>query len=351
MTYGPGVIFFNHHGINGWIIYMTKVFFSTADQINQQKLRGLQITDDAETRRIIEFENYYKLFNGYKDMFLDKSNEGIAERYLSGTRFEEIYALYLFDRELRNIFIRYILEIENHVKSILAHDFSGKYGHDNYLKVANFNTTLKPREQKTVAQKVGEVSDLISNLQHEIARQLAKNNPMISHYMLKYGYVPLWVLVNTLTLGTISTFYSHLTQKDQNDIGRAFQLKPDEMINILQVLSIYRNACAHDERLYNLKSLRRNLAPNSISTMPLHQELKIPVNKGNNPICGKNDLFAIVIIFKTMLSKESFEAFFQALDMQIQTLSSRLTTITAADIEKEMGFIPNWRDIRYLGLL
>lgn len=28
-----------------------------------------------------------------------------------------------------------ILEIENNVKSVLAHEFSRKYGYDNYLKV------------------------------------------------------------------------------------------------------------------------------------------------------------------------------------------------------------------------
>lgn len=69
----------------------------------------------------------------------------------------------------------------------MAHDFSGKYGHDNYLKVSNFDTGVKRWEHKTSAQKIGDVSDLISKLQHEVARQLDKNNPMISHYMLEYA--------------------------------------------------------------------------------------------------------------------------------------------------------------------
>ena len=63
-----------------------------------------------------------------------------------------------------------------------------------------------------------------------------------------------WVLVNTLTIGTISVFYSHLEQQDQNNIGRFFSLKPDELKTILQVLTLYRNVCAHDERLYNVWS-------------------------------------------------------------------------------------------------
>ena len=213
------------------------------------------------------------------------------------------------------------------------------------MKIVNFETTVAPGERKTAAQKIGDVSDLIANLQREIARQLSKNNPMISHYMLEYGYIPLWVLVNTLTLGTISTFYSNLKQQDQNDIGRFFSLRPAEFNSILKVLSIFRNACAHDERLYNLKSLNRNMRPNNIPTLPLHQTLNIPTNGGNNQLQGKNDLFAIVIIFKTMLSDTSFEKFYKSLEAEINLLSSQLNTISIPTVENEMGFISNWRDL------
>ncbi len=321
-----------------------RVFKETQDQIIIQQGRGLQILNDATTQRIIEAENYYKLFNGYKEPFLDSTKPD--ETYLPGTKFEEVYALYLFDRELRNIFIRYILEIENNVKSVLAHEFSRKYGYDNYLKVANFDTSIKPGERKTKAQKVGEISDLISNLQHEVARQLSKNNSMVSHYMLNYGYIPLWVLVNTLTIGTISVFYSHLEQQDQNNIGRFFSLKPDELKTILQVLTLYRNACAHDERLYNLKSMNRNMRPNNIKALPIHATLGIPKNTGNNYMAGVNDLFAIVLIFKTMLSKDAFAAFYDSLDALMQKLSTKLTTISISRIEADMGFVPNWRDVK-----
>ena len=109
------------------------------------------------------------LFNGYKGLFLNPDYSGSDEKYLSGTEFKEIYALYLFDRELRNIFIRYILEIENNVKSVLAHDFSQKYGYNNYLKITNFEFSVQPGERKTHAQKIGDISDLIASLQKEIA--------------------------------------------------------------------------------------------------------------------------------------------------------------------------------------
>ena len=169
---------------------------------------------------------------------------------------------------------------------------------------------------------------------------------MVSHYMLNYGYIPLWVLVNTLTIGTISVFYSHLEQQDQNNIGRFFSLKPDELKTILQVLTLYRNACAHDERLYNLKSMNRNMRPNNIKALPIHATLGIPKNTGNNYMAGVNDLFAIVLIFKTMLSKDAFAAFYDSLDALMQKLSTKLTTISISRIEADMGFVPNWRDVK-----
>lgn len=338
---GPGFYFFME-------VVMDKVFLTTELQLQKLREKGMLITDEEKTKEIIEKENYYKLINGYKTLFINTKNGDVGEAYRDGTRFEEIYALYLFDRELRSIFMRYILEVENNVKSILAHDFSEKYGHENYLKIVNFDVSVKKWEKKTSAQKMGEITDLIADLQHEISRQLSKNNPMISHYMLDVGYVPLWVLVNVLTLGTISIFYSYLSQRDQNDIGRKLGLKPDEMNSILKVLTIYRNACAHDERLFSLKSVKRNLHVNSICTMDIHKRLNIPVDAGNNPIFGKNDLFAVVIIFKLVLSESAFAKFFVALEKEVDDLSSELNSITIDEVQRKMGFPSTWRNIKNL---
>lgn len=63
-----------------------RVFTSTVDQISIQSGRGLTIQNDTATQRIIESENYYKLFNGYKEPFLDKSKQD--ETYLAGTKFD-----------------------------------------------------------------------------------------------------------------------------------------------------------------------------------------------------------------------------------------------------------------------
>ena len=326
---------------------MERPFTTIEDQIKKLDARGLDVSD-PQTKDILAMENYYNVVNGYKKLLIDDTYTGAGERYKGGANFNELYNLFLFDRGLKNVFIKYILEIESNVKAIISHDFSKKYGHDNYLKVSNFDISVKPWERMTAAQKIGNVSKLIANIQQDISRQLSKNNPMISHYMLTYGYVPFWVLVNSLSLGTISYFYSYLTQKDLNDIGRKFQLRPEEMTKILSILTIYRNACAHDERFYNLKALRNNTRPNMIKTNALHDKIGIPRDAHNNPVCGKNDLFAIVIICKLILRDDSFAMFIDSVKLEIDKLSTKLSTIGIEDVLKEMGFAANWYDIRTL---
>jgi abortive infection bacteriophage resistance protein len=61
--------------------------------------------------RILERENYYNVINGYKELFLaSKATATADEAYKTGTTFDEVYALYNFDRELRNIYLKYLLK-------------------------------------------------------------------------------------------------------------------------------------------------------------------------------------------------------------------------------------------------
>lgn len=167
---------------------MDKKFCSTNNQLKKLRSRGLLIKNGSRAKRILEKENYYKLINGYKELFIDKTNTYDDEKYKQNTDFDEIYQLYLFDRELKSIFMKYILEIENNIKSTIAYDFSKKYGHDNYLKVCNFDTIVnKNQKNKTSSEKIAEIIDLISHLERELSTQLKKKDKMISHYISTYN--------------------------------------------------------------------------------------------------------------------------------------------------------------------
>ncbi len=113
-----------------------KPFRTHNQQLKILRKRGMDVPTNGQPKRILERENYCNLIDGYKDLF---ANPGMTESYKPGTQFQEIVALYNFDFELRHALLKPILKIETHVKSRIAYRFSQQYGHDNYLKLVNFD--------------------------------------------------------------------------------------------------------------------------------------------------------------------------------------------------------------------
>ena len=331
MSYGPGDFF----------RIMAKEYCSNNDQIRKLKSRGLIIANRTSAKRLLEYGNYFVIINGYKELFIDSTYTGPDEKYKVGTTFEEIYALYSFDKKLRALYLQNILEIENSIKSILARVFSAKYGHDNYLKINNFEVSVPHNSRQESAKRVGEIVRLISTIQSDVSQQLKKKNPMIVHYQLDYGFIPPWVLVNILTLGTVSIFFSFMYQVDQNNVGRKFGLRPHEMLSCLDILTLYRNTCAHGGRLFNFYSHKR------IVRMGIHNQLGLPTaGPSGNLRCGQRDLFAVTIVFKLMEKNKAFSGFYNELSKLIDELSGQLHTIPIDDVLRSMGFPSNWKDIK-----
>lgn len=335
VTYGPGVYLFN---------MAEKEYKNINELINIQRDRGLDIFDDVNTKRIIELSNYYGLFNRYKTPFLDKNLNG--EKYIRGTTFNEIYELYKFDQRIRSIFFEYILIIENNVKSIISNEFSKVYGHKNYLLIDNFNNTVTANQRTTLEIKKARILDLISKIHQEISNKLINNNQMITHYIINHGYVPLWVLVNILSFGTISKFYYLMKNKDKNNVSRHYNIKPDQFESILKILTEFRNSCAHNERLYSFRVLNKSNMPKFIPDFDIHMNLGIPKDASGNYVCGKNDLFSIVIIFKYILDNDNFMIFINSLIKECNNFEKQLKSINIREIYKFMGFPLNWKDIK-----
>lgn len=291
--------------------------------------------NEKDAKIILLHNNYYNVINGYKDLFLDSEKRN----YKEGTYFEEIYALYEFDRQLRNIFLESILKIENSLRSLIAYYFSQEYGKDNYLKLDSFENFNKVKVTDSKKQKqIKYIHTLIGNINKNIAQNI--DNNYINHYITKYGFIPLWVLVNILSFGDICNFYKLMKQKERIEIAIEFNIAETELTSLLSVLSKTRNLCAHDERLYNY-SFNANT---SINDTKYHTKLKIQ-NIKNRYISGKNDLFAVVIALKLLLSKEDYNKFHNKLFSRIMSIQSKLKTISLNDVLNAMNFPKNWHDI------
>ncbi len=301
---------------------MEKDFKSISEQICILKSRGLCLDED-KAKEILSDNNYYYLINGYKDMFVDKKED--KEVYKKNVTLEEIYSLYNFDSELRSNVLKYILKIERKMDTYIAYEFSKQYGHKNYLKEQNFNT-----DKFTLLK----ISDFISEILYNMNCQIKAGNKMLNHYIKKYNYIPLWVLIRIMTFGQVSHFYHFMKQKEQNKVARKFGIKEKELKNYIYNLSIARNICAHDEKLYDVNFKR------SISLNFIHKNLNL-----NNTKLGSKDLFSIIIILKVLLSSSDFNKFYSILINDIEKLKVDVVSIDFNVILNKMGFPQNYKEI------
>ena len=313
--------------------------------------------------RILESENYYNVINGYKEFFLaSKATPTTAETYITGTSFDEIYALYSFDRNIRNIYLRFLLKAENKFKTIVAHEFSRVYGHNNYLKLENFQCSASndPSRLRHIAKRenldptadfvkiarismeenISSITELLGDIQKEISRQMSKHHNVVTHYMAEHGYIPLWVLVNVLTFGKITNFYFNMKDKDKVVISKQFGLSTAELHKYMVNLGIARNLCAHDERFFDIR-FRKEIKTKSIKGFA---NLGIPYVSGNYQY-GTKDAYAVAIMLSLILEKSDVKEFVAAMKTEFTKLSKQLHTIPCSKIMEHMGFGSTWEKL------
>ena len=307
---------------------MNKKEFKTLDeQLGIFKSKGLTINDEEEARNILLKENYF-FINGYRRVLMVSSKE---KKFVKGATFDELYAIFMFDRELRNILFKNLLIIENNIKSIISYKLSIKYGYKekNYLKESNFTTDNKDKRR---------VSDVINKMKRQI-RVNSQNHSATLHYITNYGYIPLWVLVKVLSFGLINELYGILKPEDQKEIADLYEIEMEDMEVYLSLLANYRNLCAHEDIVFDHRTQKY------ISNTKYHNELKIKQDEFGEYIKGKNDIFALIIILKQMLTKDEFMHMMDEINLKLQDLTWQIKSVKIEKIYDTLGFPENYMDL------
>ena len=303
----------------------TKTFKTLDEQIDILISKGLVFDDIESAKSILLRENYFFL-SGYRHVFLNPDRK----TFIEGTKFRELYAMFSFDRQLRNVIFKNILIVENNLKSILAYVMSKNHGfkENNYLNPHNFVKDSKKTKQ---------INDLIRKMKRQISVN-GKQHSATAHYLINYGYIPLWVVVKVLSFGIVGELYTILQYQDQKEIADVFGVDIYSMIEYLPILANYRNLCAHEDICYS------NRTQKVIEDTKYHRLLYI-TKSYDEYIYGKNDLFALVIILKFMLNNEDFTLFINEISYELDRLSGKLGVITIDKVLHVMGFPNNYKEI------
>lgn len=305
---------------------MNKKEFRTLDeQVDILRNKNLIINNPDEVKDILLRENYF-FISGYRYLFYNENR-----KFIQGTTFEELYAAFLFDRNLRNVLFKNLLVVENNIKSIISYQLSKKYGYmeKDYLDPKNFTQDIKESRR---------VEDVLNKMKRQI-RINGEKHTATFHYMTKYKYVPLWILVKVISFGLINELFGILKEEDKEEIARLYNIDKDTLKVYIQLLSNYRNLCAHEDMVYDHRT------QTFINDTIYHEKMNIELDEFGVYKNGKNDLFAIVIIFKQMLQKERFKEFIKEINAAFDIFSNSVNTITVEKLMERMGFPENYKEI------
>ncbi|WP_372868926.1 Abi family protein [Planomicrobium okeanokoites] len=316
-----------------------KVFASHDEQITILQNRGLLVPDKAAARRVLSRENYYALIDGYKEPFLERDerlNPYGQEQYQAGTEFGHIYALYRFDRELRMLMLNELLKFEKNIKSKVAYRFSEKFKEmDSFLEPANYSADKERHHERDRI-----ISTLYNLIKSHKKRDRVKY-PAIREFFDKHRNVPLWVLVNFLSLGQITNFYSVIDDELRERIAQDFadefseeyeplQLKASELDALLRIAFPYRNKSAHEEVLYRYRLAH----PEELGDVDAR--LRLPAGS-----LGKGTVYSMVSLLRLVLAKEEYEVFSAELERLMAELKASLPGRAYGVVMRDTGFREN----------
>ena len=127
-------------------------------------------------------------------------------------------------------------------------------------------------------------------------------------------------------------------EEDKIEIAEVFNTTPSLLEDILVILSNYRNLCAHEDIVFEHRTER--VVPDT----EYHEYMNIPKMDGEY-IYGKNDLFAVIIIFKILLNESNFRLMMKEVEYEIELLDGRIDIIPINKILDRMGFPKDYMEI------
>lgn len=308
-----------------------KSFLSIDDQIQRLQQRNVIISNTEIAKQYLTLNNYYNVINSCARDFLRKDT--ISDEYLDGTTFDEIIAIHKFENELKHDILEYLLLIEKHLKSTIAHAFCSKHS-DLYACLSKDSYNFNQSNMLNIAKTI---EILAKNITEQINQKIP--NP-IKHYAKDHQDVPMYVLISELTFGNIVYLFKIMQHAERAEIINIFnsimcenlndsssKIFPNDFDKMLDNLLNLRNTTAHNSSLFTFKC-RGNIS----YIKSLHERFNIAAD------APKQDLYNIIITFACFLPKNDFRKLYNSILKRCKRLNQKLHTISPNQIYIKLGF-------------
>lgn len=230
-----------------------KPTMSVNQHISLLRERGMEV-DGALARQWLQNVSYYRL-SGYAHFFRasdPENGDGLADNFISGTTFQDVAALYEFDRKLRTHLHDGIERLEVGLRTRLI-DLLAQDGPLAYKDSSLFRPTFNHTQWMKIARRR--------------TQRAKKHSLAIRHNAEKYGDFPIWVLMDVLDFSDASKLYEGLHLSQQTQIADSLGVHIDgtllnrrqrrvlshghPLARWFEQLTVIRNAEAHHSRVWN----------------------------------------------------------------------------------------------------
>ncbi len=234
----------------------TKPPLAIADQIAMIEVRGMAVPDRAYATHCLQHISYYRL-RAYWLPFEDSAPVAGGHQFRAGTSFNDVLALYIFDRKLRLLVMDAVERVEVSLRGAWAHHLAMKYGPHGYLDPALYSSSHR-------------FVEAMLRLDKDIDNS---KDTFIAHYLAKYDEPtdpPIWMTAEIMSLGQLSMWLSNLKHRpDRQAIAKPYGLDEKILLSLTHHLSYVRNICAHHGRLWNKQVTVKMIVPMSPVSLKL----------------------------------------------------------------------------------
>lgn len=214
-----------------------------SEQIDFLIKQGLTVPNQTLATHCLSTVSYHRLSAYFKPFEVDDS----TNQFKINVTFDDIWHLYVFDKELRLLVMDSLERIEIAFRTSLSNELSLKYGAWWYLENNHFKDSWETPGTDSPAKKfINEVNGICNN---------KKADDGIKNYYKKYSnpnLPPSWILFENLSFGRCTSLFRFLKQnQDKKEVSKIFGFNPNIVESALECFRYVRNICAHHSRLWN----------------------------------------------------------------------------------------------------
>ncbi|WP_252178868.1 Abi family protein [Endozoicomonas sp. 4G] len=308
------------------MVAFKKHALSLDEQIHTLSARGLVVTDPVRAKHYLKNISYFRLSAYTRPFYIPGS--GDEHRFISGTSFDDVLRLYIFDRELRLLLLDAIERIEVALRAQLTQVLATRHGPHGYLDSNIFKSHYNHQW-------------LISELKSKSERR--EIEAFLKSYQQKYPdspvQPPLWMALELLSFKQISELFANLRfPEDQKPLTKHFGFQFTVLKTWFHSLSDLRNHCAHHSRVWNREFGTSPVWPRKAPKNWIYVPEKIAVHSSPaQTINPRRRLYYQLVIIETLLSKVSPGSGWAT---RLNGLISRNPAISRV----HMGFPDNWEE-------